>query len=99
MNIEEFIKPTQAQLAEKCDKDKQSINRVEIGNINPSVFYLQQIAEALGVGLNELLKPINAFWKYHQRGPVQNLQQVLGPEMISLPPIRVIVSLYLHRRN
>jgi transcriptional regulator with XRE-family HTH domain len=47
---------SQAELAEKCDKDKQSINRLEKGNVNPSVFYLQEIADALGVGLNELLK-------------------------------------------
>jgi hypothetical protein len=26
------------------------------GNVNPSVFYLQEIAEALGVALNEVLK-------------------------------------------
>jgi transcriptional regulator with XRE-family HTH domain len=47
---------SQAELAEKCDKDKQSINRLEKGNVNPSVFYLQEIADALGVGLNELMK-------------------------------------------
>jgi transcriptional regulator with XRE-family HTH domain len=47
---------SQAELAEKCDKDKQSINRLEKGNVNPSVFYLQEIADALGVGLNELLR-------------------------------------------
>jgi transcriptional regulator with XRE-family HTH domain len=47
---------SQAELAEKCDKDKQSINRLEKGNVNPSAFYLQEIADALGVGLNELLK-------------------------------------------
>ena len=47
---------SQAQLAEKCDKDKQSINRLEKGNVNPSAFYLQEIADALAVTLNEVLK-------------------------------------------
>ena len=47
---------SQARLAEKCDKDKQSINRLEKGNVNPSAFYLQEIAEALGVRLKEVLE-------------------------------------------
>ena len=46
---------TQTQLAEKCDKDKQSVNRLEKGNVNPSVYYLQQVAEALEVSLYEIL--------------------------------------------
>ena len=44
----------QTLLAEKCDKDKQSINRLEKGNVNPSAYYLFQIANALDVSLGEL---------------------------------------------
>jgi len=44
----------QAELALECDKDRQSINRLEKGNINPSTFYLLQIAKALDVTLSEL---------------------------------------------
>jgi transcriptional regulator with XRE-family HTH domain len=45
----------QAQLAVECDKDRQSINRLEKGNVNPSIFYLYQICKALNVSLAELL--------------------------------------------
>jgi putative transcriptional regulator len=45
----------QTQLAEYCDKDKQNINRLEKGNVNPSVYYLLQIAAALNVSLSDLL--------------------------------------------
>lgn len=44
----------QAQLAAECDKDRQSINRLEKGNVNPSVFYVLQISKALKVSINEL---------------------------------------------
>jgi putative transcriptional regulator len=44
-----------SELAAKCDKDRQSINRLEKGNVNPSVFYLLQIAKALDISLSELL--------------------------------------------
>lgn len=46
---------TQTLLAEECDKDKQSLNRLEKGNVNPSVYYLRQIAVALDISLSELL--------------------------------------------
>lgn len=45
---------SQTQLALECDKDRQSINRLEKGNVNPSSFYLWQIAQALEVSLAEL---------------------------------------------
>jgi transcriptional regulator with XRE-family HTH domain len=44
----------QAELALECEKDRQSINRLEKGNVNPSVYYLQQISKALNVSLSEL---------------------------------------------
>ena len=45
----------QTELGIECDKDRQSINRLEKGNVNPSIFYLYQIAQALKVTLAELL--------------------------------------------
>ncbi len=46
---------SQAELALRCDKDKQSLNRLEKGRINPSAFYLSEIATELKVPLWELL--------------------------------------------
>lgn len=46
---------TQTDLALRCDKDKQSLNRLEKGRINPSAFYLSEIAAELKVPLKELL--------------------------------------------
>jgi len=45
----------QSQLAIECDKDRQSINRLEKGNVNPSIYYLQQISKALKVTLSDLV--------------------------------------------
>lgn len=45
----------QSQLAIECDKDRQSINRLEKGNVNPSAYYLLQISRALKISLSELL--------------------------------------------
>ena len=44
----------QSELALECDKDRQSINRLEKGNINPSIFYLYQIAKALEITISDL---------------------------------------------
>ena len=46
---------SQAELARGCDKDPQSLNRLEKGRINPSIFYLQEIANELGISLKDLL--------------------------------------------
>jgi putative transcriptional regulator len=46
---------SQTELALRCDKDKQSLNRLEKGRINPSVYYLNQIAAELNITLKELL--------------------------------------------
>jgi transcriptional regulator with XRE-family HTH domain len=45
---------SQLQLADKCRKDKQSINRLEKGRINPSAYYLLQIADAMKVKVKDL---------------------------------------------
>jgi len=45
---------SQTDLALRCDKDKQSLNRLEKGRINPSAFYLSEIAAELKVPLKDL---------------------------------------------
>lgn len=47
---------TQTELSIRCDKDRQSINRLEKGNVNPSVYFLSQICDALGTELSDLFK-------------------------------------------
>jgi putative transcriptional regulator len=47
---------SQKQLADKLDKDKQAIQRLENGQINPRYLTLVDIAEGLGVSVNEILK-------------------------------------------
>lgn len=48
---------SQSDLALRCDKDKQSLNRLEKGRINPSAFYLSEIAAELNV-------PLSAFFEF-----------------------------------
>jgi putative transcriptional regulator len=45
---------SQTELALRCDKDRQSLNRLEKGRINPSAFYLLEIAVELKVPLKDL---------------------------------------------
>lgn len=47
---------TQSELARLCGKDRGSIYKVEVGEFNPSIFYLQQLASALKVKLSELVE-------------------------------------------
>ncbi|MFC5410670.1 helix-turn-helix domain-containing protein [Larkinella bovis] len=47
---------SQADLARACFKDRQSIERLENGKINPSIYYLKEIADALEVPPNKLLE-------------------------------------------
>ena len=46
---------TQTDLANACNKDRQTIYKVEHGQANASVYFLKQIAEALEVPVNQLL--------------------------------------------
>ena len=46
---------SQTELALRCDKDRQSLNRLEKGRINPSVYYLLQLAEELKIPVKVLL--------------------------------------------
>src|SRR5690242_1064458 len=51
---------TQAQLAERMGRKQPSIGRFEAGNTNPTLGFLQDIAEALGARLVVHIEPINA---------------------------------------
>jgi putative transcriptional regulator len=46
---------TQADLAARVKKDQQSIQRLEKGKVNPSYYYLHEIAEGLEISIYELL--------------------------------------------
>ena len=46
---------TQLDLSCRINKDQQSLQRVESGNVNPSLFYLLELAEGLNIKLPELL--------------------------------------------
>ena len=47
---------TQLQLAHAIGKDQQSVQRLETGNVNPTIFYLLEIVKGLGVTLEVLFK-------------------------------------------
>lgn len=53
--IREKMGITQSELALRCDKDRQSLGRLEKGNINPTAYYLFEIAKELQVPVKELL--------------------------------------------
>jgi putative transcriptional regulator len=46
---------SQSELAAAIGKEQQSIQRLEAGNINPSYYYLCEIAEGLGVSMISLI--------------------------------------------
>ena len=45
---------SQVELANTIGKDQQSIQRLESGNVNPSIYYLYQVSDGLKVELKEL---------------------------------------------
>ena len=46
----------QSDLARACSKDRQAIEKLENGRVNPTLFTLHEIASALEVTLSELVK-------------------------------------------
>jgi len=48
---------TQAQLAERADLADATLSRIERGRLVPSVVLARRLADALGVEVDELLKP------------------------------------------
>ncbi len=47
---------SQSDLARACEKDRQSIERIENGKVSPSLCSLYEISSALEVRLEELIK-------------------------------------------
>ena len=47
---------SQSDLARACFKDRQSIERLENGKINPSAYYLKEIADALEMPVSRLME-------------------------------------------
>ncbi|GAB3890073.1 helix-turn-helix domain-containing protein [Spirosoma agri] len=46
---------SQTDLANACDKDRQTLHKVENGQVNVSVYFLKQIAEALEIPVYQIL--------------------------------------------
>ena len=46
---------TQVEVSSNMNKDQQSLQRLESGNVSPSLFYLYQLANALEVSLPVLM--------------------------------------------
>jgi transcriptional regulator with XRE-family HTH domain len=46
---------SQSDLARACEKDRQSIERIENGKVSPSLYSLYELASALEVRLEELV--------------------------------------------
>ena len=46
---------SQSELSRLCFKERQSIERVENGKTNPTIYYLNELAEALDIPLSELV--------------------------------------------
>jgi len=44
---------TQVELANSIGKDQQSIQRLESGRINPTYYFLLEVAEGLGVSIED----------------------------------------------
>jgi len=46
---------SQSDLARACDKDRQAIEKLENGKVNPTIYSLLEIAIALEVSLKDLV--------------------------------------------
>ena len=46
---------SQSDLARACNKDRQALEKLENGKVNPTIYSLLEIAKALEVPLKELL--------------------------------------------
>lgn len=46
---------SQSDLARACSKDRQAIEKIENGKVNPTVFSLYEIANALEISLSKLI--------------------------------------------
>ena len=48
----------QSNLARACNKDRQAIEKIENGKVNPTLFTLYEISKALDTNLETILKGI-----------------------------------------
>jgi len=46
---------SQSDLARACNKDRQAIEKLENGKVNPTLYSLLEISKALGVSLKKLV--------------------------------------------
>lgn len=46
---------SQSDLARACGKDRQAIEKLENGKVNPTLYSMQEIAEALSIPLSKLI--------------------------------------------
>jgi len=46
---------SQSDLARACNKDRQAIEKLENGKVNPTLYSLSEVANALQVSLKELV--------------------------------------------
>ncbi|MCM1072719.1 MAG: helix-turn-helix domain-containing protein [Bacteroides sp.] len=51
---------SQEELAEKCDISRNSVSLIETGKINPTIIRVIDIADALGVNIDDLVKDAKA---------------------------------------
>ena len=49
---------TQEELAKSIGKQRPAVQRLEAGNVNPSIYFLREIAGGLKTTLEELLKEL-----------------------------------------
>jgi len=47
---------SQSNLARACNKDRQAIEKLENGKVNPTLYTLLEISKALDVSLDKLVK-------------------------------------------
>lgn len=46
---------TQAELARICGKERQAMEKIENGKVNPTAYSLYEVAKALGVTIKDLV--------------------------------------------
>jgi len=49
---------TQEDLAKSIGKQRSAVQRLESGNVNPSIYFLREIAGGLKIPLEDLLKEL-----------------------------------------
>ena len=47
---------SQSDLARACNKDRQAIEKLENGKVNPTAYTIYEVAKVLGVSLSEIFK-------------------------------------------